>query len=415
MAIAFEIGAEEDRCDLLGECGGNDARADRQHVGVVVEPRHARRVEVVAQRRPGTVHLVGRDLLALARPTEHDADVGGTSDDGPGDGRAVRRVVAPFGAVGAEVVDGVAGTGEEFHQVSLQVVSGVVGTDRDPHPAQCRAGVGSVAVLGALLAVVLVAGPVPTPPAVAHPARARTASSGPVTASSDPVAAAATGRSTNLVVVTVRDSGIEPNVLTVAPGTTIMFHNAGQFLHRLMSSDGSIDTRGIEPGGDAGAIVGVGATAPLALTVTDELLPGVELSIRVVPGATPTTASGGTSGAGEPGPTTTALGQLAHTGSTSGPLLVLGLGIAACGLALARAQRRALRALALVPTGRDHTTTLQRRHDDVLPRAQAPGPAFSRRALGTTARAPRPSPPTTGDQPPRDRRPGGAPRGRRRH
>jgi plastocyanin len=218
-------------------------------------------------------------------------------------------------------------------------------------------------VLGALLAAVLAVAPASAP------------SGGP---RSVPDA-----RATQPVVVTVRDTGISPSVLTVPPGTTIVFHNAGALLHRLMSNDGSIDTRGIEPGGDAAAVVGAGSTEPLAITVTDEVLPGVELAIRVVPGAAAPTSS-------TPPTTAAPPSQLAHTGSSTMPLLVLGLCAAACGLAVARAQRRALRSLAFAPSGRDHTSSLQRRHDDVLPESGPVGPAFSRGVLGTRRRARRP-------------------------
>ena len=47
-----------------------------EHVGVVVFPGEAGRVQIVAQRRPDAVHFVGRDLLALAAAAEDDAPVG---------------------------------------------------------------------------------------------------------------------------------------------------------------------------------------------------------------------------------------------------------------------------------------------------------------------------------------------------
>ena len=58
--------------DLVGETLGDDPRADRQHVGVVVTPRVLGGVEVVAQRGAHATHLVRRDLLALAAAAEHD-------------------------------------------------------------------------------------------------------------------------------------------------------------------------------------------------------------------------------------------------------------------------------------------------------------------------------------------------------
>ena len=84
----------------------------RQHVGVVVGPGHAGRVEVVAQRGPHAADLVGRQLLALAAAAEDDADLGPPVAHGPADGGAERRVVDRFGRVGAEVVDVVTLVGE---------------------------------------------------------------------------------------------------------------------------------------------------------------------------------------------------------------------------------------------------------------------------------------------------------------
>ena len=73
VAAAFELGGEERVQDLLGEPDADDAGADRQHVGVVVGPRQARRVEVVAQRGAHAADLVGGQLLALPAAADHDA------------------------------------------------------------------------------------------------------------------------------------------------------------------------------------------------------------------------------------------------------------------------------------------------------------------------------------------------------
>ena len=94
VAAAFELGVEEDPRDLLGQLGRDDPRADREHVGVVVLARHARGVEIVAERGARAVHLVGRDLLALAAAAEHDADDRRRRrTTARADRRAVRRVV----------------------------------------------------------------------------------------------------------------------------------------------------------------------------------------------------------------------------------------------------------------------------------------------------------------------------------
>src|SRR3546814_8569755 len=70
---------------------------------VVVLAAEAGRVEVVAERSSHAPHLVGRDLLALARAAEHDAAVGLSPDDRTPDGGADRRVVDRLCGVGAEV------------------------------------------------------------------------------------------------------------------------------------------------------------------------------------------------------------------------------------------------------------------------------------------------------------------------
>ena len=76
VAAALEVGGEPDPQDLVGQALAHDARADRQHVGVVVPARVLGGVEVVAERGAHALHLVGRDLLALAAAAEHDAALG---------------------------------------------------------------------------------------------------------------------------------------------------------------------------------------------------------------------------------------------------------------------------------------------------------------------------------------------------
>ena len=95
--------------------------------------RHARGVEVVAERGPRAVHLVGRDLLALAAAAEHDAHVGVAAHDRPRDRRAERRVVDRLGAVGAEIVDRVAPLCQHADEVLLERVARVVAADRNAH------------------------------------------------------------------------------------------------------------------------------------------------------------------------------------------------------------------------------------------------------------------------------------------
>ena len=50
------------------------ARADRDHVGVVVLAGEDRGVHAPDERGADAAHLVRGDLLAVARPAEHDAE-----------------------------------------------------------------------------------------------------------------------------------------------------------------------------------------------------------------------------------------------------------------------------------------------------------------------------------------------------
>ena len=134
-------GRQEHREDLLGEPDADDAGADRQHVGVVVGPRQAGRVQVVAERGPHAAHLVGGELLALAAAADHDAEVGVAVAHAAPDGGAERRVVDGLGRVGAVVDDLVALGRQHRDEVLLQLESGVVGAERDAcHDARVYEG-----------------------------------------------------------------------------------------------------------------------------------------------------------------------------------------------------------------------------------------------------------------------------------
>jgi hypothetical protein len=62
----------------------------------------------MGERRPGTMHLVGCDLLALPRSADHDTQTGPASDDISGAGGTKGRVVDRLLPVGAEIFDLVA-------------------------------------------------------------------------------------------------------------------------------------------------------------------------------------------------------------------------------------------------------------------------------------------------------------------
>ncbi len=133
VSAALELGREPDFHDLLGEARADDPRAHREDVRVVVQPREASRVEVVAKRGTGAAHLVRGELLALSGAPDHDAALGVSGDDLAGDARADRRVVDGLGGIGAEVDDLVAVRLEQALDVLLELEPRVVGADRDPH------------------------------------------------------------------------------------------------------------------------------------------------------------------------------------------------------------------------------------------------------------------------------------------
>ena len=124
--------------DLVGERLADDPGADRQHVGVVVQPRVAGRVEIVAERGADSPHLVGRDLLALAAAAQDDPAIGAPRRDLARGRRAVDRVVHRLLGVGSDVDDLVPATSEHILEVLLEPEPGVVGTDGDLHPWSSR-------------------------------------------------------------------------------------------------------------------------------------------------------------------------------------------------------------------------------------------------------------------------------------
>src|SRR5439155_5898733 len=89
--------------------------------------------EVVAQRRPGAVDLVGGDLLALTAAADDDAEFGVAGDHRAGGRRAERRVVDGRLAVGPQVGDVVPGLAQVGGDQRLQAEPGVVGGDGDAH------------------------------------------------------------------------------------------------------------------------------------------------------------------------------------------------------------------------------------------------------------------------------------------
>ena len=112
-----------------------------KHVRVVVLARHAGGVEVVAERGAHPVHLVGRDLLALAAAAEHDARARRRrATTARADRGAVDRVVDGVLGVRAEIVDVVVPLLQHPDEMLFERVAGMVAADCDAHPASVPSG-----------------------------------------------------------------------------------------------------------------------------------------------------------------------------------------------------------------------------------------------------------------------------------
>src|SRR5207302_4219294 len=117
---------------------GNDTTAHGQHVGIVVLAGQAGGVEVVAEGRPHTLHLVGRDLLALAAAPQHYAPLRPPSDHHGPHGEADRGAVDRFLAVGPQVLHLVAQVLQGDDEALLEPVAGVVEPYGDPYAPAVR-------------------------------------------------------------------------------------------------------------------------------------------------------------------------------------------------------------------------------------------------------------------------------------
>jgi hypothetical protein len=132
MPSALERCRQPECHDLVCQPGPDDPSANGEHIGVVVLPRHPRRVELVAERRTHAGDFVGRYLLALTAAAHHDAAIGLTAHDGATDPGADRRVVNRILRVRAVIVDIVAEPPQRCDEVLFEREAGVVGADRDP-------------------------------------------------------------------------------------------------------------------------------------------------------------------------------------------------------------------------------------------------------------------------------------------
>src|SRR3954454_18130356 len=134
--LAGERGLEEQTDEARHLVHGVHPAADRDHVGVVVLAGEHGGVVVPDERRTDAPHLVGRDLLAVPRAADDDAQAARVSRDALGRPEAEHGVVV-LGVVGeCAVVDGlVVVVSQPVNEVLLELEAGVVGAQVDAHAA----------------------------------------------------------------------------------------------------------------------------------------------------------------------------------------------------------------------------------------------------------------------------------------
>src|SRR5436190_4001571 len=134
--FARERRAQEGRDDVLRQRGADDARADAQHVHVVVLDRLVRGVGVVTHRGADAGKLVGGNRHAGAAATDDDAAVGVAVAQRLRDGLSRVGVVAGGGGVRPEIQHRVPFLAQNRSQIPLQFVAGVVGAEGQTHRAR---------------------------------------------------------------------------------------------------------------------------------------------------------------------------------------------------------------------------------------------------------------------------------------
>src|SRR5262245_65459621 len=111
---------QPEREDLIRQCKGDDAATQREHVCIVVFPRQARCIQVVAERGANASNFVCRDLFTLTASTEHDAAVSRSVRNSLANRDANRRVVHGSFAIGAMVVDSMSERRQRLLEMLLQ-------------------------------------------------------------------------------------------------------------------------------------------------------------------------------------------------------------------------------------------------------------------------------------------------------
>src|SRR5262245_9454521 len=155
MPAALERRVQPERDDLVGQAERHDAAAHREDVGIVVQARQPRGVQVVAERGADAGDLVGSHLLALSAAAEDDPAVRAARDDLARDVDADRRIVHRRLAVGPVIGDAVPEPLQRLFEVLFEEKAGVIGADRDAHGRELyygwRVEVPGAACIGAAL------------------------------------------------------------------------------------------------------------------------------------------------------------------------------------------------------------------------------------------------------------------------
>jgi hypothetical protein len=108
--------------------------ADADQLGVVVLTGQFRGLDAPGQRAPGAGDLVGRDLLAVARPAQHDAQAPRVGHRALRGGDAERRVVVLGVIVESAAIDRlVAALAKVLDDGLLEFVAGVIAAEVDAH------------------------------------------------------------------------------------------------------------------------------------------------------------------------------------------------------------------------------------------------------------------------------------------
>lgn len=133
MTPAFEGGGKEGVDRVESHLLPSEPLTEAKDVGVVVQPRHSGRGDVVSGGRTNAGDLVGGDADSDATTAEGDAKGPLAADDGSADRGAEVGVVDRIGGVRTDVDDLVAGLFQVDGDDLLESEACMIGTEHDAH------------------------------------------------------------------------------------------------------------------------------------------------------------------------------------------------------------------------------------------------------------------------------------------